>query len=158
MQSGRFAGILALATCFAGCSSIVVEPGRSVVLEPEAVSAFSKMCSRPGIPDFTATWQPDQTAINSLEADLARLHRLRAEGCCILGASVGDVNRYYRQYVGIVSGGRRLIYVNAYAADESTRLESKPVNDWCDGGDAFWGVLYDVETRRFSELAFNGIA
>ncbi len=28
----------------------------------------------------------------------------------------------------------------------------------CDGGNSFWGVLYDVETKEFSLLSFNGIA
>jgi hypothetical protein len=28
----------------------------------------------------------------------------------------------------------------------------------CDGGLSAWGALYDPETRRFSELAFNGVA
>jgi hypothetical protein len=27
----------------------------------------------------------------------------------------------------------------------------------CDGGKSFWGVLYDPETRTFSQLAFNGM-
>ena len=28
--------------------------------------------------------------------------------------------------------------------------------DACDGGPCYWGALYDPETGRFSELAFNG--
>jgi hypothetical protein len=28
----------------------------------------------------------------------------------------------------------------------------------CDGGKGFWGILFNIETKEFSELAFNGVA
>ena len=62
------------------------------------------------------------------------------------------------QYVGIKIKGKKFIYINAFA-------DSKPPTDWkekaviiCDGGESSWGVLYNVETGKFSELAFNGVA
>ena len=27
----------------------------------------------------------------------------------------------------------------------------------CDGGSSYWGVLYDPGTKKFLELAFNGV-
>lgn len=94
-----------------------------------------------------------------MEEKLGQIQRLRVKGCCIRGARIRDVNDYYRQYVGVVVDGRRLIYVNAYAADEPLEgLKTTPVTGWCDGGESAWGVLYDAESKRFFDLAVNGLA
>ena len=81
-----------------------------------------------------------------MEAKLHKIHRLRANQCCILGERVGNVNDYDRLYLGIVVGGRRFVYINAGPPGI------------CDGGSCCWGVLYDPATGRFFDLAFNGIA
>jgi hypothetical protein len=57
---------------------------------------------------------------------------------------------YVREYVGIVVGGKRFIYVNAYPAGGPSSV--------CDGGSSFWGVVYEPEAREFGDLAFNGMA
>jgi hypothetical protein len=73
----------------------------------------------------------------------------------------------YRQYLGIVIGGRRLIYVNVFPRWLVERPELVRIvpQDWrrvfvsvCDGGDGFSGALYDPETSRFSSPHFNGAA
>jgi hypothetical protein len=73
-----------------------------------------------------------------------------------------DVNRYYRQYAGIVVGTRKLIYINAFARGnkdfEPTTAGAASRIVACDGGRSFWGAMYDPETKRFWNLAFNGDA
>jgi hypothetical protein len=106
--------------------------------------------------------QPD---VKQLEGDLWQLEGMRARGCCLNGAQIDHVDEFLRQYFGIVSGGRRYIYINAFPASEFKDWPKQvPVFNWrmqpfvaCDGGSGFWGVLYDPASRRFSQLAFNGI-
>ena len=71
------------------------------------------------------------------------------------------LSRTHRQYVGIISGAKKLIYLNALLAE--TRDPREP--DWrftavmvCDGGDAFWGVEFDPIDNTFHNLGFNGEA
>lgn len=101
-----------------------------------------------------------------VERDLGKVQRMKATGCCFVGGRIRDVDLYLRQYAGVIVGGRRYIYINAFAAgllDEWPEQVVEP--QWkrvafitCDGGRAFWGALYDPETRRFSELSINGSA
>jgi len=132
-----------------------------VVLEGQHAQALSRQCSRDGPPGFQDTWQPSERDIKELETQLPLLEGLKASLCCIKGARVKNVHDYYRQYVGIVVNGRKLIYINAFAI--SARLVSddtwrqKPAI-FCDGGDLFWGAIYDPQSKEFSQLAFNGEA
>jgi|GEM_PF-3874182 len=58
-------------------------------------------------------------------------------------------------------GGKRCVYINAFRNFTGGNSESS--EDWkhkaviaCDGGNYFWGALYDPETREFSDLSANG--
>ena len=134
----------------------LVEPGRSVVLPPSAVEAVLDLCSRAGPVDIEGTWLVPASVVEQLEADLYKVSRMRSDECCLLGARVRKPGEFYRQYVGIVIEGRELVYVNAFAWPEPG-WEERAVKI-CDGDWDLWGVLYDPETRRFSQLAFNGSA
>ena len=67
-----------------------------------------------------------------------------------------------RQYVGIVRGGRRFIYGNFFPRREGELALGEP--QWpdaepriiCDGGAIFFGVEYDFEAGKFTQIAFNG--
>jgi hypothetical protein len=73
------------------------------------------------------------------------------------------LKEYVRQYAGVVSGGRRLVYVNLFHesflqfAGPDVRWTSQPVVV-CDGGDSFWGLSFDVDAKTFSPPSFNGSA
>lgn len=130
------------------------------VLEGRHAQTFSRQCSRAPLPVFQGTWQPGEEDIKALEEQLPAVEGLKASICCIKDARVGSVHDYYRQYVGIVVNGRKLIYINAFAR----RLTEYGYDWWrrkpalaCEGGEAFWGVLYDPLSQSFSQLAFNGV-
>jgi hypothetical protein len=92
-----------------------------------------------------------------LEKDLPSLANQRADGCCLVGGRIPNIASSWRQYVGIVVGGRRLIYVNGFSAQPPLEhWKTEPVI-MCDGGEGAWGVLYDPAKRTFSGLAFNGV-
>ena len=139
------------------CANITVEPGHSVLLPPDSADSLRTLCSRPGLPAFQSTWQPSATDIAEMESQFGQLKHVSASQCCIPGARIRDVNKYYRQYVGIAVHDKKLIYINAYPIGSEQGLRSKVVAA-CDGGTGYWGVLYDVESHRFFDLAVNGLA
>ena len=121
-------------------------------------SELTSQCSRYAPENFEGTWEPSDVDIQELEKRFALIEDMQAEKCCALGATVSDVHAYYRQYVGIIVNGRKLIYINAIrrGAEHDFDWRAKPLIA-CDGGFAFWGALYDPEDSRFLDLAFNGI-
>jgi hypothetical protein len=74
-----------------------------------------------------------------------------------VGGVVKNPARYYRQYLGIVIGARKLIYLNAFLLDKneiSSASRSRLVR-YCDGDAAFWGAMYDPETHEFTLLEID---
>lgn len=149
---------LAAVVLLVACTPYQLKPNQSVVLAEHYARGLRYLCSRPGIPEFQGTWTPTVGEIEAMESRFRKLQRVRARLCCIVGARVGDVNDFNRQYIGIVTKGKRYIYINAYPVESDSVLSDTPVNQICDGGDAYWGVLYDIESGNFVDLAFNGLA
>lgn len=72
------------------------------------------------------------------------------------GAQVENPGHFYMQYVGIVVKGRKLIYISAFADDKPPDFWRERAVIICDGG-VDWGVLYDPQTGKFSDLTVNGV-
>jgi hypothetical protein len=128
-------------------------------------------CSRPAPREKGPFWSPAPAQIEELEGELAAY--LRQQGHA---KEADGLARFLRQYVGFVRTDRKLIYLNAFPvylveADEKMcreRPELMPKelcepDHWrhegvfaCDGGDDFWGLEYDPESKAFSALEFNG--
>jgi hypothetical protein len=71
---------------------------------------------------------------------------------------------YCRQYVGLISRGRKIIYVNALIASDFEERNPDAL-DWkkvpmmvCDGGADFLGLDFDPLTKHFQRFAANGEA
>ncbi len=133
-----------------------------------------EQCSRPAPGETKGPlWSPVPAQIEELEAELpaylrAQKHAKTADG----------LGLFLRQYIGFVRAGRKLIYLNAIPVSlegydqkmcrEHPELISKELCEpgrWrhephmvCDGGDDFWGLEYDPESKAFSALEFNGEA
>jgi hypothetical protein len=73
------------------------------------------------------------------------------------GVPIRDPRRYYRQYVGVIVSGQKLIYINAFCEEHPPSSWQQKLVDDCDGG-CNWGVLYDPTTAEFSHFGVNGIA
>lgn len=157
---GLWIAALALAVAGLGCASArPVPPGRSVVLPAEQLEEVLRLCSRPGprVEEVEGTWEVPEAVVAQLEADLPKLSRLRAS-CCIRGLRFRRPEELFRQYLGIVLDGRRVVYVNFFRGGESFPHGQERAVQLCDGGDYFWGAIYDPVSRRFSQLMVNGVA
>ena len=136
---------------------IELRPASFVLLPESAAREISRLCSRRG-PKVVGTWQVSGDDIALLESHLSGISKLPTTSS-VRDIRIAHPEACYRQYVGVIVGRRKLIYVNAFCGIE---LE---LNYWrshfvniCDGGDSVWGVLYDPISQDFSELTTNGIA
>ena len=152
--------------------SVFAQREKSVLLPVSEAKAVTKQCSRPSPEDFSETWQPSNEEIIEMEANFAKIKKLKVKKCCIRGAQIENPEKFYMQYVGIIVSGKKLIYINAFGKfgtigfiqNDDGSLTETTSDHWkksavivCDGGNE-WGVLYNPKTKKFFDLAINGIA
>jgi hypothetical protein len=144
---------------------------KSTILQSDEAKRVAKQCSRYSPSDYTDTWMPSLDDIRKMERNLSEISKLRAK-CCIEGAGIEDPDKWYLQYAGLIWKGKKIIYISAIGRDQPTDLvidestkkyKEVPSNTWkdfatiiCDGGNA-WGVIYDPQTNKFSNLSVNGV-
>jgi hypothetical protein len=129
-------------------------PDRFAILPESQGPALVRQCSRLAPRDVSGFWSPSVAQVLALEQRLPDLFRKSQPKI--------KLANYFRQYVGIVSHGRKLIYLNAFIKGG---LDVNPKKDWkttaiivCDGGDGFWGVEFDPAENTFQHLETNGVA
>ena len=70
-----------------------------------------------------------------------------------------SISQDYKQYVGIIRGGRRLVFLSAFSIPSDSPpvrgWQSKPVI-WGGGGDTVWRIQYDPKQKTFEEFEVNG--
>jgi hypothetical protein len=153
--------------------SVFAQRKMSALLPASEAKAVTKQCSRPSPEVFSGTGEPSQKEILEMEANFAKIKKLKVKKCCIRGAQIEAPEEFYMQYVGIVVDGKKLIYVNAFGefgtlgilenGDSNKSIVTLVQTDhWkmnavrvCDGGHE-WGVLYNPKTQKFFDLAING--
>jgi hypothetical protein len=136
--------------------SASAQKAKSALLPENQAKSLANQCSRPSPKEFTDTWVPSKAEIDRMEANLPAIKKLKVKHCCIEGAKIADPATYYRHYVGLVLGGKKLIYINAFGDEDPGGFRKEAAVVICDGGNA-WGVLYDPASGKFFDLAINGI-
>jgi len=111
-------------------------------------------CSRSAPEHVTHFWRPTAGQVEAAEKALPAF--LHARG------HKDWLRESFRQYVGVVVAGRRLIYLNAFPAPTSGSAEARDARTkayvFCDGGSSFWGAEFDPATGKFQHLDSNGVA
>lgn len=140
--------LLALAAIsLAACSSVSTprqvpaaeRSGQSwVVTRPQVAASLARACPGGLEVDITDFWAPSRNDVDQLEAQLPQLQQ-----------RISDAQRGDRQYVGIVSGDRRLIYIRGFpATDNAGHDPTRAVVVPCDIG---WHALYDPQSGQFTQ-------
>jgi hypothetical protein len=70
---------------------------------------------------------------------------------------VSDLNKYRRQYIGILVDGQRVIFANFFCNGNPTDWQNGLVFP-IDGGSCYFDVKYDVETGELYDLSIHGEA
>ena len=65
------------------------------------------------------------------------------------------LDAYQRQYIGLERGGRQIIYGNYFCENGGINWRQELVFV-IDGGECYFQVEYDMESRLFTELRVNG--
>ena len=129
--------------------------GDIAILPDSARVALMQQCSRSAPPPGEAGWTPTLDDVAALEAALPAALAARPMGHAPDWSRLGD--RWGRQYVGLVRGGRRFVYGNFFPRtlvgdDEASQWRTQPV-----AVPSFFGVEFDVEAGRITHLDFNGV-
>src|SRR2546422_3744595 len=158
-----------------GLGASQLDPVRAVVLVPSAMGSWGAplidstshriwSCSVIKVPSISGVWVPRPQQIRLLEPILAK----------VIAESLGArpqlplVNDYYRQYVGIVASGRRLIFINGFHKSFFEALRRGGASDrngdphlpfdWrrkqvqvCDGGEYYFGAIYDPDSATIDQ-------
>lgn len=136
-----------------------------VVLPSDSWRGFYKMCSRPA-PALRGYWVPDSETIRTLEPALAAALEEALAREDPDGSWRPATRDYYRQYIGLHAGRRRIVYVNGFHYQHlelSANARPKSASRWrtrlvnvCDGGSWYFGAEYDPATRQVRNVHFNG--
>lgn len=106
---------------------------------------------------FHGTWKPTLEDVAGAEASLAQVSGMTPIGWPSV-IHVDHPESYFRQYLPVRQGNRKLIYVNAFC-------DQRPPIDWrtrlfvvIDGATCYWQALYDPSTKMYSHLTINARA
>jgi hypothetical protein len=127
------------------------------ILPAQEAMALREPCSRAFPEGMSAYWKPSRRDVEEAEQALpaaiqSALSRASREERAPLSASP----RYYRQYVGFVRGGHRVLYLSAF---EHEHFEDDYRRHWlrtCDAWLSAFGAVYDLEKREFDWFSFDG--
>lgn len=129
----------------------------SVILPVSEGPALMKQCSRGSPKDVDGYWSPTPSQVIEIEKRLPEMLS-KSEVLSKSGYKL-ELSDSYRQYMGITVHGKKLIYLNSFPGP----AKSGEFRDWrtkaatvCDGGFAFWGVVFDPTDNTFHDLEFNG--
>jgi hypothetical protein len=100
----------------------------------------------------SAYFEPSEADVTAFEVHLAAF--LRASKDKHARAVASKLAGYRRQFVGVVVGGRRLIFGNFFCRETPA---TEPV-DVDDGGDCYFELFYDPTSHEFSRLYIHGEA
>lgn len=139
-------------------------PKYSTVIDSSFGTLMLDQCSRYSPRDIKDFWNPSSIEISSVENNFKKILGLTSNICCCTDCKISNLDEFGFQYIGIIIKKKKYIYINAFRYGSESKLNSyystwktKPVKI-CDGGGSFWGALFDIEQRKFSQLAFNGYA
>jgi len=108
------------------------------------------------------TFAVSQHDICLMMEHMHKLEDIKSTGCYSRNNMVDLSMDWLLQYTGVQKNDHKWIYINAMYASlslsNSFYLEFLPsVSSVCDGGTAFWGVLFDLESFEFLDLQFNNV-
>ena len=121
--------------------------GSGVIVPVDAAADLLNQCSRATVSPIDGFWRPTPRMVEELESRLPVFLAYESR--------LEPLDRYVRQYAGVVSTGRPLIYASFLASVPDERWQRQIVTV-CDGGSKAWGVAFDVQTKTFGELHVNG--
>jgi hypothetical protein len=148
---------------YAGCTFTITPPASTPRPEISANGViFTAAQSEANVDavggNVTETWTPTAADVAQLEADLPAFLQGAQDEWLRTDPPIWErASDYMRQYLGIVEDDTQLIYANFFCAADH--------DDWrttfvfvMDGGDCYFQLKYNPQTREFSAFSVNGEA
>ncbi|HEY2921162.1 MAG TPA: hypothetical protein VGK77_19440 [Candidatus Binatia bacterium] len=131
--------------------------GKEGMIVPESVLRRSALSAE-------GYWTPTKTELVEAERRLPQFlqKELRSlPALADLSIVVAQAPRYRRQYIGMISGGRKIIWINCFPAKPPEGPDpfenwNREIIDVSDGGSKYWGAIFDVKKQSFERLILNG--
>ncbi len=133
------------------------KPKYSAIINSNDRKEILNLCSREAPRNVSGFWNLSETDIKILEDNFKKIIPLKIKNRCFL-AEMPDIRNYAFQYTGVLINGDKFIYLNAFEVNitkEYKDWKTKPLIP-CDGGNLFWGGLFNLDNAEFSELSTNG--
>jgi len=137
------------------------KPRYSIIINSDNRKLMLNQCSREVPLNESGFWNLSNGDIQILENNFKKIIPLKVDGCCIEGKEMPDIKSYTVQYAGLIINGKKFIYMNAFYTPSGMNID-KEYRDWkttpvsvCDGGDDFWGGLFNIGNLEFSKLKAN---
>jgi hypothetical protein len=121
--------------------------GDGVIVPVSTAPELLNQCSRETVSPVASYWRPTPSMIRDLETRLPTFLAYESR--------LQPLARYVRQYAGVVSEGRTLIYASFATLPADIPWQNQVVVV-CDGGNRAWGVAYDVDSQAFDTVRING--
>lgn len=123
----------------------------AVALDLTEGAVLLHQCSRSTPEGNSAFWVVSEKELLSVEAQLQK------EFTKVTKGRLQSLSLYQRQYIGITVGGKKQIYINAFSREKGDDWKTK-ARIVCDGGEGFWGIVYDLKSKTFLDFQANGSA
>lgn len=156
--------IFAIIWIIGGTQNKTFKPEFSTIINADKGQEMMAQCSRSTPEKIDGFWNLTEKDAEKLENNFSKITHMKSIECCISGGRIKNLKQYGYQYLGVKIENRKFIYINAFWIESKDDMD-KWYKDWkiepiivCDGGESFWGVLFDIETSEFSQLSINGVA
>lgn len=121
--------------------------GDGVIVPVGAADDVLNQCSRLTVSPIEGYWRPEPAMVVELESRLPLF--------LMYESRLQPLASYVRQYAGVVSRGRPVVYASFLASSLGDEWQNQAVV-LCDGGNLAWGVAFDVGSKTFGEVNING--
>jgi hypothetical protein len=135
------------------------KPKNSISLNSKEGQTLVYPYSRDDVDSVEGFWIVTDKEVELVENNFKKVTTLKPNY-----SKLSSLDTYAFQYIGVVRNGKKYIYINAFPAFYAERKDPF-TRDWTkqpikvhDGGNGFWGVLFDIEKQKFSNLSINGSA
>jgi hypothetical protein len=140
-------------------------PNFSTIISANNGLVMLNQCSRSTPENINGFFELAKNDIEQLEENFKNIYSLKSTKCCYAKKKIQNLENFAFQYIGVNINNEKYIYINALGFSNSDEVdESKPFfKNWktlpisvCDGGSSYWGVLYNIRKKKFSQLSING--
>jgi hypothetical protein len=136
---------------------VSIEGAEGVILPVAIAGQILDQCSRTTLGKCEGYWLPTLKDIEPIEKNLSAY--VKAHPDKGYPNQWKQLDKFRRQYAGLIRNGKKTIYVNLFPKRDDPKLYwRKGVAGACDGGPSYFGVEFDTEAGEFIHIAYNGVA